>query len=115
MLREPNARIEYLLGRRDKHLKKPRTVDIDLLMFGDYQCTTEFLTLPHPRLHERRFVLVPLLEIAPQLVHPVLQKTVKELAAECGDFSIVKRWNPNARAAFENEELKVFLKSEMIE
>lgn len=108
-------RIEYLLGRRDKNLKKPRTVDLDLLMFGDYQCDTEFLTLPHPRMHERRFVLVPLCEIAPHLIHPVFQKSVQELSNECGDFAVVKRWNPNARAAFENEELKVFLKSEMME
>ena len=108
-------RIEYLLGRRDKHLKKPRTVDLDLLMFDDYVCQTEFLTLPHPRLQDRRFVLVPMLELAPNLTHPVLQKTIQELSNECGDFSIVKRWNPNARAAFENEELKVFLKSEMME
>jgi 2-amino-4-hydroxy-6-hydroxymethyldihydropteridine diphosphokinase len=108
-------RIEYLLGRRDKHLKKPRTVDLDLLLFGEYVCDTEFLTLPHPRLHERRFVLAPLCEIAPHLIHPVLEKNIQQLSNECGDFAIVKRWNPNAKAAFENEELKVFLKSEMIE
>lgn len=88
-------RIEYLLGRRDKNLKKPRTVDLDLLLFGLYQCETEFLTLPHPRMHERRFVLTPLSEITPHFVHPVLQKNVRELLNECGDFSIVKRWNPN--------------------
>ncbi len=87
-------RIEYLLGRRDKNLKKPRTVDLDLLLFGSYQCDTEFLKLPHPRMHERRFVLAPLGEITPHLVHPVLQKNIRELINECGDFSIVKRWNP---------------------
>jgi 2-amino-4-hydroxy-6-hydroxymethyldihydropteridine diphosphokinase len=87
-------RIEYLLGRRDKNLKKPRTVDLDLLLFGSYQCDTEFLTLPHPRMQERRFVLAPMAEVAPRLVHPVFQKTVQELLNECGDFSIVKRWNP---------------------
>ncbi len=94
-------RIEYLLGRRNKNEKKPRTVDLDLLLFGDYQCETEFLSLPHPRMHERRFVLTPLAEIAPRAVHPVLQKNVGELLNECGDFSIVKRWNPNGRRAFE--------------
>jgi 2-amino-4-hydroxy-6-hydroxymethyldihydropteridine diphosphokinase len=87
-------RIEYLLGRRDKNLKKPRTVDLDLLLFGSYQCNTEFLTLPHPRMQDRRFVLAPLSEIAPRLVHPVFQKNVQDLLNECGDFSIVKRWNP---------------------
>jgi 2-amino-4-hydroxy-6-hydroxymethyldihydropteridine diphosphokinase len=108
-------RIEYLLGRRDKNLKKPRTVDLDLLLFGDYQCDTEFLTLPHPRMHERRFVLVPLIEIAPHLVHPVLQKNLQELSNECGDFAVVKRWNPNAKRAFENEEMQMFIKSEMLD
>lgn len=92
-------RIEYLLGRRNKTERKPRTVDLDLLLFGDYQCETEFLTLPHPRMHERRFVLTPLAEISPQIVHPRLQKNVGELLTECGDFSIVKRWNPNKRVA----------------
>ncbi len=106
-------RIEYLLGRRNKNEQKPRTVDLDLLFFGDYQCETEFLTLPHPRMHERRFVLTPLAEIAPQITHPGFQKSVKELLIECGDFSIVKRWNPNSKKAFENDMVKRFAKSEM--
>ena len=87
-------RIEYLLGRRDKNLKKPRTVDLELLLFGEYQCDTAFLTLPHPRMHERRFVLTPLCEIAPHLTHPKLNKTIQRLTAECGEFSAgSKRWN----------------------
>jgi 2-amino-4-hydroxy-6-hydroxymethyldihydropteridine diphosphokinase len=61
-------RIEYLLGRRDKSLNKPRTVDLDILFFGDQRMETEFLTLPHPRLHLRKFVLCPLAEIAPNFV-----------------------------------------------
>jgi len=88
-------RIEYLLGRRDKNEKKPRTVDLDLLFYGDVKCHTEFLTLPHPRLHLRRFVLVPMIEIAPHLVHPVLHKNVREILAEVEDFAEVKRWKPN--------------------
>jgi len=87
-------RIEYLLGRRDKNEKKPRTVDLDLLFYGDVQCHTEFLTLPHPRLHLRRFVLVPMIEIAPNLVHPVLHKSVQEILAEVEDFAEVRRWKP---------------------
>ncbi len=87
-------RIEYLLGRREKNLKKPRTVDLDLLFYGKFESYTEFLTLPHPRMHERRFVLVPLEEIAPHLVHPVLEKNIQELLAELADDSVVTRWNP---------------------
>jgi len=88
-------RIEYLLGRREKNLKKPRTVDLDLLLYGNYQSYTEFLTLPHPRMHERRFVLVPLAEIAPHLIHPVLNLTIQEILETLNDDSEVKRWNPN--------------------
>ncbi len=88
-------RIEYLLGRRDKNLKKPRTVDLDLLLFGDVQCKTDFLTVPHQRLHERRFVLTPLAEIAPHLAHPVLTQTIQELLENVKDNSAVNRWNPN--------------------
>ena len=88
-------RIEYLLGRRDKNLKKPRTVDLDLLLYGNFQCYTDFLTLPHPRVHKRKFVLVPLAEIAPHLIHPVQNKEIQELLEMVEDNSCVKRWNPN--------------------
>lgn len=89
-------RIEYLLGRKEKNLKKPRTVDLDLLLYGDFQCDTDFLVLPHPRLHERSFVLVPLLELAPRLVHPSQNKTIEQLHIDLGDSGRVKRWRPGA-------------------
>ncbi|MDQ2746768.1 MAG: 2-amino-4-hydroxy-6-hydroxymethyldihydropteridine diphosphokinase [Acidobacteriota bacterium] len=87
-------RIEYLLGRREKNQNKPRTVDLDLLLFGDIKYDTEFLTVPHPRMHERRFVLVPLAELAPHAVHPVLNKEIKQILSEVADDSAVKRWSP---------------------
>jgi 2-amino-4-hydroxy-6-hydroxymethyldihydropteridine diphosphokinase len=90
-------RIEYLLGRKDKSLNKPRTVDLDILFFGDVRMESEFLTLPHPRLHERKFVLCPLNEIAPNFVHPVLQKEIQHLLAETPDQCEAKRWDPNHR------------------
>ncbi|HMS39394.1 MAG TPA: 2-amino-4-hydroxy-6-hydroxymethyldihydropteridine diphosphokinase [Pyrinomonadaceae bacterium] len=104
-------RIEYLLGRREKMEKKPRTVDLDLLLFGSYTCETDFLTLPHPRMPERRFVLTPLTEIAPHLIHPQTQKTMTEMLALSDDFSIVKRWNPNPKT--ESINSKVILKSKV--
>ena len=89
-------RIEYLLGRHDKSVKKPRTVDLDMLFFGDTVMETEFLTLPHPRLHLRKFVLVPLNEIAPNFTHPVLQAEIRDILKGVDDDSEVHRWNPNA-------------------
>ncbi len=86
-------RIEYLLGRKDKSLKKPRTIDLDLLFYNHEQTDTEFLTLPHPRLHLRNFVLVPMCEIAPSFVHPILQKNIRTLLSESADRSAVLRWN----------------------
>lgn len=87
-------RIEYALGRRRDVARGPRTVDLDLLFYGDLQLSSDFLTLPHPRLHERRFVLVPLAELAPRLVHPSLRRTIGELLATTQDSAEVKRWTP---------------------
>ena len=88
-------RIEYLLGRRrDSAHKQPRTVDLDLLLFGDWQHQTDFLTVPHPAIPNRRFVLVPLHEIAPTLIHPTLNKSMRELLKITPDKSQVQRWQP---------------------
>ncbi len=92
-------RIEYLLGRGDKTIKKPRTVDLDILFFGGIVVESEFLTLPHPRLHLRNFVLVPLNEIAPALFHPVLDMEIADILADVNDISEVKRWDPNSNVA----------------
>lgn len=87
-------RIEYLLGRTRDVKGGPRTIDLDLLFYADVQSLTEFLTLPHPRMHKRRFVLQPLVEIAPHLVHPLLHCTVAELLENSEDRSEVRRWVP---------------------
>lgn len=85
-------RVEYSLGRKRDVPMGPRTIDLDLLIFKDHRLATEFLTVPHPRLHARRFVLVPLNELVPNLVHPVLEKPVRELLAQTKDSSTVVRW-----------------------
>ena len=85
-------RIEYALGRKRDVPMGPRTIDLDLLIFKDEQVNTEFLTVPHPRLHCRRFVLVPLNELVPSLIHPVLGKPVRDLLSQTKDHSTVTRW-----------------------
>ena len=87
-------RIEFLLGRTRDRKDGPRTIDLDLLLYGDLERNTEFLMLPHPRLHERRFVLEPLVEVAPHLVHPTLSCTAAELLEKVEDKSMVRRWAP---------------------
>ena len=89
-------RIEYLLERTDKSLKKPRTIDLDLLFYAHEHTDTPFLTVPHPRAHLRRFVLIPMNEVAPNFLHPLLHKDISTLLVECEDTSQVARWNPNA-------------------
>jgi 2-amino-4-hydroxy-6-hydroxymethyldihydropteridine diphosphokinase len=87
-------RIEFLLGRTRDLKDGPRTIDLDLLFYGDLKSNTEFLRLPHPRLHERRFVIEPLVEIAPHLIHPTLNCTSAELLEKLKDKAAVKRWEP---------------------
>ena len=74
-------RLEVALGRQESFPNGPRLIDMDLLFYDDLVLNKPSLVIPHPRLHERGFVLLPLMDIAPNLVHPVQQKTVQELMA----------------------------------
>lgn len=71
--------IEEAMGRRRTGQKGPRTIDMDILIFGATTMNSPTLTIPHPAMHQRRFVLEPLAEIAPELRHPILNQTVREL------------------------------------
>jgi 2-amino-4-hydroxy-6-hydroxymethyldihydropteridine diphosphokinase len=83
--------IEASEGRSNTARNAPRTLDIDILFFDGLVLESERLTIPHPRLHLRRFVLEPLVEIAPGIIHPVLRKPVNELLQDCTDDKNVRR------------------------
>ena len=92
-------RVEYLLGRTREVARGPRVIDLDLLLFGDHTSATELLTLPHPRMHLRRFVLQPLSELAPSVIHPTLQQTIAALLENLDNQSQVKRWDATVGGA----------------
>ena len=83
--------IEEQMGRRRLVKKGPRSIDIDILLFGAVVLKSDALTIPHPEMHRRRFVLEPLAEIAPEVVHPVLHKSIRELLAALPEGQIVRR------------------------
>jgi len=90
LLREA-LRIEQEMGRMRLRDKGPRSIDLDIVLYGDERISEPGLKIPHPAMHERRFVLEPLTEIAPQAVHPVLNKTVCELLAALPPGQVVRR------------------------
>ena len=89
--------IEALLGSRKLIPKGPRIIDLDILFYGDAVIHEAGIEVPHPRLADRRFVLVPLAELAPEWRHPVSHKTVAELLAATADRSVVRAWQPEQR------------------
>jgi 2-amino-4-hydroxy-6-hydroxymethyldihydropteridine diphosphokinase len=86
--------LEAELGREPTIRFGPRLIDIDLLFYGDIVFDSPELTLPHPRLHERAFVLVPLADITPDFVHPVLKQTIATLRDQLGEAKDSVRPNP---------------------
>ena len=84
---------ERTMGRIRKEKYGPRIIDIDILLFNDERHNYQFLNLPHPELQNRRFALMPLAEIAPDIIHPVLIKSISELLHECPDKLEVKKYS----------------------
>ena len=83
--------IETAIGRQHRIRWGPREIDLDILIYGDLCLQTEQLVVPHPEMHLRRFVLVPLAEIAPNLVHPIFQKTIQTLLERLEDDKSVTK------------------------
>ena len=84
--------IEGQLGRVASFPNAPRPIDIDILLYGDRVIETQDLVIPHPRIGERAFVLIPLVEIAPELTHPLTAKSMGDLLSELTGSQQVRRW-----------------------
>src|SRR5437879_11656256 len=91
MLLRALREIETKMGSKKLVAKGPRLIDIDILLYGTETIDTPELQVPHPRMHLRRFVLVPLAEIAPGAVHPILKLTVAQMLGRTPDNSVVRR------------------------
>ncbi len=85
--------LEQQMGRQRLQRKGPRTIDIDILLFADTIIDTSELMIPHPAMHQRRFVLEPLAEIAPEEQHPALKKTIRELLDDLPTGQIVRKFH----------------------
>jgi 2-amino-4-hydroxy-6-hydroxymethyldihydropteridine diphosphokinase len=89
-------KVERVMGRKRMTPKGPRVIDVDILVFGSSTVSTADLEIPHPRIAERRFVLEPLVELAPDLRHPVTLKSVREMLAKVMDQA-VRRYPAESR------------------
>jgi 2-amino-4-hydroxy-6-hydroxymethyldihydropteridine diphosphokinase len=85
--------IEERMGRKREKRWNPRNIDVDILLYDALILDSDQLTLPHPRMHQRRFVLIPLTQIAPRLLHPLLGKNTEELLKDCRDKSKVRLYS----------------------
>jgi len=83
-------RLEVALGRVESFPNGPRLIDIDILFYDDLVLQSPTLEIPHPHVHERGFVLLPMMDIAPDFVHPVKQKSIRDLIAGCDLHGIVQ-------------------------
>lgn len=89
--------LEEAMGRKREARNGPRNIDMDILLFNDQVIDTSKLKIPHPRMHLRRFALVPMCELAPDLPHPVSGKKMKQLLKECSDGLQVDRYSPDVK------------------
>ena len=84
--------IEEKIGRRNRFRWGPREIDIDILFYGDIIIKTESLEIPHPRIHERDFVIIPLIDIEPNIIHPIFKKPLKNLLKDIRNKSILGKY-----------------------
>jgi 2-amino-4-hydroxy-6-hydroxymethyldihydropteridine diphosphokinase len=84
-------RLEVALGRQTSFPNGPRLIDMDILFYDELILNTSSLVIPHPRLQERGFVLLPLMELSPDLIHPLSKKSIREMTAQC-DLGGIKKF-----------------------
>lgn len=86
-------KIEKQMGRIREEKYGPRIIDIDILLFNNEKYNYRFLKIPHPEMQNRRFALLPLAEIAPEILHPVFNKTIEQLLTDCPDELLVRKYS----------------------